>query len=155
MKRFSVIVALAVVTAAVSGCGQSKVAQCNALVDAANKGQDAVAKIDFEKEATVKAAVDGLEASNKAVSEVKLSDEKLIELQKAYVKAHTDAAAKFKEFGEIGKKGAALEKDKEPDPAKLAAFAKDLEKMNKDSDAMAKASEKVVDDLNVYCSGSK
>jgi hypothetical protein len=138
--------------ASLSACGKSKVEQCNALVDAANKDLAGAARLDASKPASLQSAVTALEESNKRVGEVKLSDEKLIELRGKFVKTHSDAAAKLKTFVDVAKRGEALDKDTNADAAAVAAFNKEIDGVNRDTEAMDKASSQVIDDLNAYCS---
>lgn len=137
--------------ASLSACGKSKVEQCNALVDAANKDLAGAPRLDASKPSSIQNAVTALEESNKRVGEVKLSDEKLIELRGKFVKTHTDAAAKLKTFVDVAKRGEALDKDKNADAAAIAAFNKEIDGVNRDTDAMDKASSQVIDELNAYC----
>lgn len=138
--------------ATMSACGKSKVEQCNALVDAANKDLSSASHLDASKPASLQNAIQALEESNKRVGEVKLADEKLVELRGKFVKTHSDAAAKLKTFIDVAKRGEALEKDKNADAAAIAAFNKEIDGVNRDTDAMDKASSQVIDELNAYCS---
>jgi hypothetical protein len=147
--RFLALAAIVACAVATSACGQSKVTQCNAMIEEANKGQTAFEKVDFDKPALVKASLEKVKASNTSLEAVKLEDEKLKTLRTQYVKTHTDAADVMGRLAGLAEK---IEKADEATSTKLEA---ESVKVQKELEVVEKASSKVIDDLNTYCTGSK
>ncbi|MFO0678666.1 MAG: hypothetical protein U0169_19195 [Polyangiaceae bacterium] len=141
--------ALLVFAGLVAGCGKSKVDQCNAFIERANASQTVVAAVhlDSEDPAAIEAAAAKVDVEAKGVADVKLEDAKLVELKTKYSASLTAFAKTARDLAAIVK----ASKD-----AKGAAGLDDrLKKLEADAEKAEKDESKVVDEVNVYCTGSK
>jgi hypothetical protein len=149
MKSSIVVISLVVLPLSLAACGKSKVEQCNSLVDHAGKAQSAVGALSLDSD-DPKVLQDGaakVEAAAKAFTAVELKDEKLVGFRNSYgelltslSKIVTDVAAATTEA---------------KDPAKADAAAAKTKKLVDDANALTKKESSLVDEINVYCSGSK
>jgi hypothetical protein len=124
------------------GCGKSKIAQCNAFIDEANKSQNAFNDIDnaIDKPAVLKQKMAQIEAATTKVQAVQLEDPKLKDLQKRYGEGLRGFTAALTNVSTLAQ-----------DPKKLAL----LEKAAKDLDKLGEQESKLIDEINTYCSGGK
>jgi hypothetical protein len=136
--------ALALAAFATTGC-RGKVEQCNAFIQRANESQKTIEAMRFESEEAAQLEGDAakIEAEGKAVEGVKLKDDKLVTLQKAYGKNLGDLAKNVRDLAKLHAALKAGKTDLDPQTKKLEA---DAEKVSKDSD-------RLIDDINKYCSG--
>lgn len=144
------VVAVAVSSlVAMTGCGKSKITQCNALIDAANKSQAGFEHVDPDKPEKMKAALAKVKQGNTDVAAVQLEDPKLKGLRDAYVKTHESLATEFQKLADLSVK---LEKAEKGSDAKSAAsLGKEAEAIEKTLDKDSKDSDKVIEDINTYC----
>lgn len=138
-------VALALSSFALGGCGKSKVDQCNAFIERANKGQTVISSLSLDSEDSKKLEGDAakIDAEAKAVGAVELKDAKLVGFRDQYSSNLTKLAGNVRDL------------------AKLQAEAKagkpsetQLKKIESDADKIEKDESKLVNDINAYCSGS-
>lgn len=138
-----------VLALAAVGCGKSKVDQCNAFIERANKAQTVLSGLSydgddpakFEKEAAT------IEAEAKAVGEVNVADEKLVSLRNEY-------GASLGKLAKVTRDIAAVAKDAKV-PAKAASVEAQMKKLELEADKLEKDESKLVDQVNAYCSGEK
>jgi hypothetical protein len=151
--RIHLVFALAVGSlVAVSGCGKSKITQCNALIDAANKSQAGFEHVDPDKPEKMKAALVKVKQGNTDVAAVPLEDAKLKGYRDGYVKTHESLATQFQKLADLSVK---LEKAEKASDAKAAeALGKEAETIEKTMDKDSKDSDKVIEDINTYCHAS-
>ncbi|HEY9598252.1 MAG TPA: hypothetical protein V6D33_11340 [Cyanophyceae cyanobacterium] len=176
-RRTSALAAVGVViTALVSGCGETKVAQCNKLIKVINQGQPIVAEFQQEsikassslastskpsavqQQATQSATVLNKFASdwdkhNQEIKAVELADEKLIGFQKRYFQSGEQLGQGMREMSQTM-----------TDFSKIKVTPGSLDKLQKISSSFTTISQKlgsvdqesskVVTELNSYCSGS-
>lgn len=134
---------------AVSGCGKSKITQCNALIDAANKSQAGFEHVEPDKPEKMGAAIAKVKQGNTEVGAVQLEDAKLKGLRDGYVKTHESLANSFQKLADLSVK---LEKaEKTSDAKAAAALGKEAEAIEKSMDKDSKDSDKVIEDINTYC----
>jgi hypothetical protein len=130
-------------------CGKSKAEQCNSFVDRATQAQKVVngLKLDSEDSAELEKGATAIESEAKAFGALELKDEKLIGYRTSY-------AATLASLGKIMHDLAALQKDAK-DPAKAAALEAESKKIEEEANKVEKSESDVVDQVNVYCTGSK
>lgn len=147
--KISSLVLCAVATFVLPACGKSKAEQCNAFVDRATQAQNMInaLKLDSEDAAVLEKGATSAEAEAKAFSALELKDEKLIGYRASY-------AATLASLGKIMHDLAALQKDAK-DPAKLAALEAESKKIEEEASKVEKSESDVVDQVNMYCTGSK
>jgi hypothetical protein len=124
------------------GCGKSKIAQCNAFIDEANKSQNAFNDIDsaIDKPAVLEQKMGQIEAATAKVGAVQLVDPRLLDMQKRYVQGLRGFSTALASISTLAQ-----------DPKKLAQ----LEKAGKDLDKLGEQESKLIDEINTYCSGGK
>ena len=130
-------------------CGKSKTEQCNAFVDRATQAQKVVngLKLDSENVAELEKGAGAIEAEAKAFGALELKDEKLLGFRSSY-------AATLASLGKIMRDLSALQKDSK-DPSKADALEAETKKIDAEADKVEKSESDVVDQVNVYCTGSK
>ena len=129
--------ALGVALLAASGC-RTKTDQCNAFIEQANAAEKTIETVsDFGNAEKLQADATKIDGHAKGVGSVKLDDAKLKELQAKYV-ANLGLYAK-----NLRATAAA-----QGDGSKLEALEKEDEQIQKDGS-------KLIDDINVYCTGGK
>jgi hypothetical protein len=130
-------------------CGKSKVEQCNAFVDRANQAQTVIngLKLESDDAALLEKGAASVEAEAKAFAALELKDEKLVGFRTTY-------AATLDSLGKIMHELAGLQKDAK-DPAKADAIEAQSKKIDQEADKVEKSESDVVDQVNVYCTGSK
>ncbi len=150
MRKLAVLVAVAAVSLVVStGCGKSKITQCNALIDSANKSQAGFEHIDPDKPEKMKEAIGKIKKGNQDVAATQVEDAKLKTLRDDYVKTHESIATTLQKREEIAEK---LEKaEKGNDQKAIASLTKDSDALEKTMDKDLKDSDKVIEDINTYC----
>jgi major membrane immunogen (membrane-anchored lipoprotein) len=138
-----------VVASVLPACGKSKVEQCNAFVDRATQSQKIIngLKLESEDVAELEKGAASIEAEAKAFESLELKDEKLIGFRSQY-------GATLGSLGKILRDLAALQKDAK-DPAKAAALEAQTKAIDAEADKVEKQESDVVDQVNVYCTGSK
>ncbi len=115
-----------------SGCGRSKVTQCNALIEKINASAEETKKTPEPKDdATAKAYAEVMIKGAASVKTAEVEDPKLVELRDGYAKSVGDVGAALKAVAEA------------PGEPK----AEDLEK----SKAAQASFEKIVDGIQTYC----
>jgi hypothetical protein len=147
--KTSSLVWFAVAALALSGCGKSKAEQCNAFVDRATQSQKIIndLKLDSEDAAVLEKGAASAEAEAKAFETLELKDEKLIGYRASY-------AATLASLGKIMRELATLQKNAK-DPAKAAELEAESKKIEEEANKVEKSESDVVDEVNVYCTGSK
>ncbi len=171
--RYSTLAAVSVIMASfITGCGESKLAQCNKLADIINKGEPTLNKMGNEMEnlgkgkepnnlkEVKKQAVKGAALFKKSASEmdsltqqiksVKLEDEKLLGFQKRYAQALEEASQSIRGMGQQMNDLSKIDET----PASLKKIEKiesNIESLSKKGDKASKAADKVVGELNSYC----
>ena len=130
-------------------CGKSKTEQCNSFVDRATQAQKVVngLKLDSENVAELEKGAGAIEAEAKAFGALELKDEKLLGFRSSY-------AATLASLGKIMRDLSALQKDSK-DPSKADALEAETKKIDAEADKVEKSESDVVDQVNVYCTGSK
>lgn len=122
-----------------TGCGKSKVDQCNAFVEKANAGQTVLNGLDLATEDGKKLedAASKVDAEAKAVGGVELKDAKLIELRDKYAANLTKLAGNVRSLAKlyVGK-----------------ASPEEAKKVEADAEKIEKDESKLVDEVNTYCS---
>lgn len=148
MKTSSLVV-FAVASFVLPACGKSKAEQCNAFVDRATQSQTMInaLKLDSEDAAVLEKGAASAEAEAKAFGALELKDEKLVGYRTTY-------AATLASLGKIMHDLAALQKDAK-DPAKAASLEAESKKIEEEASKVEKAESDVVDQVNLYCTGSK
>ena len=148
MKNLS-LVGFAAFCALLPACGKSKAEQCNSFVDRATQAQKVVnsLKLDSEDAAELEKGAASIEAEAKAFGSLELKDEKLIGFRTSY-------AATLDSLGKIMHELSALQKDAK-DPAKVDALEAQTKKIDAEADKVEKSESDVVDQVNMYCTGSK
>jgi hypothetical protein len=171
--RYSALTAFGLVIATfITGCGESKVTQCNKLADIINKGEPTLNKVANEMgnlgkgkqpsnlKEVKEQALKGVALFNKAASEmdgltqqikaVKLEDEKLLGFQKRYTQSLGEASQSIRDMGQQMNQLSKIDQT----PASLQKIAKiqsNIESLAKKGDKASNAADKVVGELNSYC----
>lgn len=130
----SLFLSLALVLAA--GC-QSKVDQCNAFIDEANDSQNAYVGLEaaIQSPASIQQRTDQLDASSKKMKELKLGDAKLKDFRDRYVTQTDDFSAGMKKL------------------APLAVNPGEAAKIGKELDDLAEKQDRLIAEINLYCTG--
>ena len=123
-----------------SGCGKSKIDQCNAFIDEGNKSQNAFVAIEAAmlNAESFKKRTDQIDASMKALKAVELPDAKLAGMRDKYVEG-------LQGFSTTLAKLVAMAKD----PSKEA----DVDKLEKEIETISDKESKLIDEINAYCGG--
>lgn len=140
LRTLSAVVAVAALT--LTGCGKSKVEQCNSFIGEANKSQSAFVAISAAmlNPPSLIPRAEKLEASVKAMEALPLKDAKLDGFRRKYIEYTNTFAKGLRELASYGK-----------DPAKNAA----RDKTAKELDAVGEKEGKLIEEINGYCSGEK
>jgi hypothetical protein len=130
-------------------CGKGKVEQCNAFVDRANQAQTVInkLKLDSEDAAQLEKGAASIETEAKAFGALELKDEKLVGYRSEY-------AATLVALGKIMHDLATLQRDSK-EPSKAEGLEAQVKKIDAEADKVTKTESDVVDQVNVYCTGSK
>jgi ATP-dependent DNA ligase len=139
---FSAVVVTFALAALSTGCGKSKVEQCNSFVGEANKSQSAFVALNAAmlNPPSLVPRAEKLEAAVKAMEALPLKDAKLDGYRKQYI-GYTNSFAKgLRELASYGK-----------DPSKNAQREKTANEM----EAVADKEGKLIDEINAYCSADK
>jgi hypothetical protein len=129
--------ALGVALVAVGGC-RTKTDQCNAFIEQANAAEKTIETVEgFGNAEKLQADAAKIDGHARGVESVKLDDARLKELQGKYV-------ANLGLYSKNLRATAAASGD----GAKLEALEKEDEQIQRDGS-------KLIDDINVYCTGSK
>lgn len=136
------------VSLALAACGPSKVQQCNAFVEKANKIQAQMDKVSaMAKPAEIEKFASDLEAQSQDLLKLDLKDEKLAGFRKDYSEALGRVAKLLKDK-------ASIEKQLEgADEAKLKDLQAKDKAVEEGFDKEIKGESKLVDDINKYCQG--
>jgi hypothetical protein len=87
LRKYTVIISITIsITLLVSACNDSKVAQCQRLIDVVNKGTDLIENNKGQQVTTSLQLSKDLAAVTKEIQEMNLKDTKLQEFQKRFVK---------------------------------------------------------------------
>lgn len=137
---------------ALTGCGESKVAQCNKLIEVVNKGRTISQSVEGTDAETMKKLSSDLATLSQEIQAVEVADESLQGFQSRFVKIYQDlgqasasVATALEQLGTI-----------EPNQQGLEAAQKlqaDVENASKLGDQAAKDEEALVTEVNTYCSG--
>lgn len=138
LQKLSAVALLGAVSV-LTGCGKSKVEQCNSFIGEANKSQSAFVAISAAmlNPPSLIPRAEKLEASVKAMEALPLKDAKLDGFRKKYIEYTNTFAKGLRELASYGK-----------DPAKNAA----REKTAKELDAVGDKEGKLIEEINGYCS---
>lgn len=149
MNSFTLAGSLATLSVSLAACGPSKVEQCNLLIDHASKAQAAVnaLSLDSEDPRVLRDGGASVEAVAKKFKTVELKDEKLIGFRGAYADVLSSWSKVVTDIGAATADG--------KDPSKAAAAALKIQKLVDDANALEKKERALVDEINLYCSGSK
>lgn len=176
VRQHTAIVLVGVTLASLlASCGESKVAQCNKLVDQVNKLEPLGKQFEQEattleksfnkakslKEVTATAGqaattidkfATNVDANLKELKVIELEDEKLKGFQGSYVKVVEDLNQGIRDMGQaLGTMSTLTEKPE--DLKKLTKISSEIEVSTKKLDTAEKESSKVISELNSYCSG--
>lgn len=139
---------------ALVGCGESKVAQCNKLIEVVNRGQKIGQGLNEKPDAaTMKKLATDLATLSQDIDKVELKDEKLTGYKTRFGKIYQDLG---KAASTVGGALDELGKLKKPDAATLKksqTLKTDVETASKTGDKAAKDEEALVKEVNSYCSG--
>ena len=142
----------ALMAIALVGC-ESKVAQCNKLIEVVNQGQQISQNIQGTDAATMDKLATDLTGLSQEIQAVELSDETLTGFRDRFVKIYEDLS------GAASKVGGALTSlnDIQPNPEgveKAKQLQADVEEASKIGDQAAKDEETLVKEVNTYCGGT-
>lgn len=148
MKTPNLVVVFAIVVA-LPACGKSKLEQCNSFVDRATQSQNVIngLKLESEDVAELDKGAAAIEAEAKAFAALELKDDKLVGYRAAF-------AGTLDQLAKLMHDLSALHKDAK-DPAKAAELEVQTKKIDAEADKVEKSESDVVDQVNVYCTGSK
>jgi hypothetical protein len=149
MKLSTLATSLVVLPLTLAACGKSKVEQCNAFIDQAGKAQAAVnaLNLDSDDPKVLQKSGESIDAAAKAFTAVEVKDEKLLGYRTAYAEILTGFSKVISELGAAQGEAA--------DEAKAEAAATKTKKLVDDANALEKKESALVDEINVYCSGTK
>ena len=142
----------ALMAIALVGC-ESKVAQCNKLIEVVNQGQEISQNIQGTDAATMDKLATDLTGLSQEIQAVELSDETLTGFRDRFVKIYEDLS------GAASKVGGALTSlnDIQPNPEgveKAKQLQADVEEASKIGDQAAKDEDTLVKEVNTYCGGT-
>ncbi len=125
----AIAIAISVLT---YGCGESKVSQCNKLINVAGKSKS----INVSKDKTVlNQAADSLDSIKTELQTVKLGDEKLKAFQTRFVNMYGETSLAVREVSK-------------------AKDSAEFESANKTFQAAAEKEGPLVDEINKYCAAN-
>lgn len=124
-------------------CSESKVSQCNKIIEVANRAVSEAKAITkngqlSDPKTTLKAA-DAMDKASKDMKAIKVTDEKLRDYQARFAQVYSDTSKATRDFV------AAFEKK---DRLALTAAVEKLQKA-------ATPEKQLVEDINIYCEGKK
>ncbi|MGK7929248.1 MAG: hypothetical protein AB4290_29085 [Spirulina sp.] len=131
----------AVVLLVASGCGTSKIAQCNQIIDIANTLEEVRVGADddkADKTQTMLQIADALEQANQNMQALELSDTTLQKFQLGFITMYSDTSNVMRTFAEARDKG---------DISAVKTARADLQRT-------AQLEEELVNGINGYCRGS-
>ena len=142
----------ALMAIALVGC-ESKVAQCNKLIEVVNQGQEISQNIQGTDAATMEKLSTDLSGLSEQIQAVEVEDETLIGFRDRFVKIYQDLG------GAASKVGGALAalNDIKPNPEgvqKAKELQADVEEASKIGDQAAKDEDTLVKEVNTYCGGT-
>jgi hypothetical protein len=148
MQTLRSFAAAALVTLPLFACGKGKVDQCNDFIGVANTSQTVISSLalDSDDPAKLEAEAAKIDGEAKKVSAVDLKDEKLAAFRNDYAANLTKLAKNVRDLGALAKNA------KDPNAKGLEA---QLKKLEADGKVLEDNESKVVDQVNVYCTGSK
>jgi hypothetical protein len=149
MKPSILVTSLVVLPLSLVACGKSKVEQCNAFIDQAGKAQAAVnaLNLDSEDPKVLQQGGQSIDQAAKSFSAVELKDEKLVAFRGAYSEILTGLSRVISDLASATAEAG--------DAAKAEAAAAKTKKLVDDANALEKRESTLVDEINVYCSGTK
>jgi len=132
-----------------TACGKSKVEQCNAFIDRAGKAQGTVNGLNLNSEDRneLDKGAAAIETEAKAFGTLELKDEKLVGFRDAYGKILADLGKIIADLGAAQAEAS--------DASKAAAAATKVKGLMESADALEKSESTLVDQINMYCSGTK
>ena len=150
-RRYAVIAPVsAIVAFAVASCKDTKVSQCQRLIEAVNRGSSLVEQNKGKQAETTFQLADDLDGVTKAIARMNLGDTELKEFQNRFVK-------EFEALSQaIALAGKALDSAStaEVTPAGRAKLEKakgELEKSLKAASLAAKQADTLAVEVNIYC----
>ncbi|MBP0016132.1 MAG: hypothetical protein J7647_01090 [Cyanobacteria bacterium SBLK] len=124
-----------------SGCGASKIAQCNQIIEVANALEEVRVSADNEQADTTQTmlqVVDAMEQASKDMQSLELSDETLEKLRGEFIKMYAETSSATRTFLEAFNK-----KDRET-----------LDKAIAELHRATQPEQELVNQINSYCLGN-
>lgn len=147
------VAASAVLSLALVGCGESKVAQCNKLIAVVNKGQQISSSIKGMDAPAMKKLSTDLSGLSTEIRAVEVADETLKGFQGRFVKIYSDLSTASSKVGGALEE---MEKTKKPSPEslkRLKQLQEDVTGASKMGETAAKDESALVKEVNTYCAG--
>jgi DNA repair ATPase RecN len=135
---------IALLLASPSACA-TRASECSAFIEEANRGQEALSKLDRKDESSLNATSARVQASNQRLQAIKFRDRKLSELQGRYIHALDELLEKLKKADERLRAAETTGMDT------AWPILTDWATQKKDFDQAADESSKTIDELNDYC----
>jgi hypothetical protein len=136
----------------ISGCNENKASQCQRLIQAVNEGNDLIDKNKGQQVTTSLQLSKDLQAVTKSIEQLNLQDPKLKEYQTQFVKVFTNLSQGIAKAG----KALGLAKNAEASSSgrqKLQVARTEIDTaLTAVGKTAAKDGDKLVGDLNKYCS---
>ncbi|MBW4683045.1 MAG: hypothetical protein KME19_23615 [Microcoleus vaginatus WJT46-NPBG5] len=150
--KSSLISVSAAVVVLVAGCGNNKVAECNTLIEAINKGHGLVTNFKGNDAAAANKLAEDLDKITKELETVKLKDDKLKGFQTRFSKIYQDLGTAFRTTGKaLGTASAA-----QPTQAGVQQVQKaktEVEAAGKAAEQAAQKADVLATEINSYCGG--
>lgn len=149
MKEARSCSAILLLCLALAACGKNKIEQCNAFIDRATKAQTVINALNLASEDQKELEKDAatIDAEAKGFGSFEVHDEKLIGFRAAY-------AGTLSEMGKIMANLAAAQAQAS-DPAQSEAAATKIKALVQQAEALEKSESTLVDQINLYCTGTQ
>lgn len=152
-RKYTIIASVSLsIALLISGCIENKASQCHRLIQAVNEGNDLIDKNKGQQVTTSLQLSKDLEAVTKSIEQLNLQDPKLKEYQSRFAKVFKNLSQGIAKAG----KALGLAKTAEASPSgrqKLQLARVEIDKaLTAVGKTAGKDSDKLVSDLNKYCS---
>jgi ABC-type polar amino acid transport system ATPase subunit len=143
----------AVIILGLTGCGESKVAQCNKLIDAINQGHTLVTSFEGNDAAAANKLATELEGITQQLNAVSLKDPKLVEYRQRFSGVYQELAKAFRTTG-TALKTASDAKPTQDGVERVQKAKEEVKAAGKVAEESAKKADQLAGEINTYCGSS-
>lgn len=153
LRRHTVMLPVsAAIALLLTNCAESRVSQCNRLIQVINQGHSLVTNFDDQNAAAATQLASSLDGINQQLEAVELADEQLQEYQGRFVQVYRDLSQAFREMAEALN----VANNAQPNQVdKLQQANAKAESAGKVAQRAAENADKLADEINNYCKPSQ